>query len=86
LETITMKAIALLGTALVAAAAHAGLLPARDASAAAEDDFTESKALADLLNTAKTQVLEKLKENEKSLRDRGETPPCTADKLVFRRE
>lgn len=53
---------------------------ARDAS----DDLTESPELADLLETAKSNVMDQVTVEE---RKRGTPPPgCTSDKLVFRRE
>jgi hypothetical protein len=64
-------------TALSIAPQH---LARDDASA----DLTESPELADLLQTAKSNVIDQVTAEE---RKRGAPPPgCTSDKLVFRRE
>jgi tyrosinase len=80
-----MKAAAFLGTALVAAAVHAGVLP-RDTAAGNNDGLTPSEDLNDLIEQAKAQVINNVTETEQKLRKRGQTPRCTVGNLVFRRE
>ncbi|KAK4154949.1 putative tyrosinase [Chaetomidium leptoderma] len=77
-----MKVAAFLGTALVASAVHAGVVP-RDTT---DEGLTELPALADLIEKANTRVIDEVTENGRKLRKRGETPHCTVGKLVFRRE
>lgn len=71
-----MKAATILGSALLAAVAT--VLP--------RDDLAEPVALSDLLESAKSQVIDEVTSNEETLRRRGQTPACTLSKLVFRRE
>jgi tyrosinase len=75
-----MKATTILGSALLAVVAtvHGSVLP--------RDDLTEPASLTDLLESAKSQVVDGLNENEEKLRKRGATPSCTLSKLVYRRE
>jgi len=77
-----MKAAALLGTALAAVAAHAGVLPRAENT----DGLTEPSALVDLIEQAKAQVIEDVSAAAEKMRKRGETPTCTLSNLVFRRE
>ncbi|KAL2165018.1 hypothetical protein VTH06DRAFT_314 [Thermothelomyces fergusii] len=78
-----MKPAALLGAALAATALCS---PAPPPPGPGRDDLTEPKELRDLWEKAKRAVTDHLREEEKAARARGETPRCTADKLVFRRE
>ncbi|KAK4247294.1 tyrosinase-like protein [Corynascus novoguineensis] len=83
-----MKASALFGAALTAVAVqartHSRCAPATPI--VVDDDLTEPQTLIDLIEQAKNQVIGHLKEDERALRKRGETPRCTVDKLIFRRE
>ncbi|AEO60765.1 tyrosinase-like protein [Thermothelomyces thermophilus ATCC 42464] len=85
-----MKPAALLGAALAAVAfpagAHARCSSDAPPPAPVGDDLTEPKELTDLFEKAKKAVIDRLHEDEKALRARGEAPRCTADKLIFRRE
>ncbi|KAH6632490.1 tyrosinase-like protein [Chaetomium tenue] len=74
-----MKAATLLGAALAAATVHAGVR-CRDTG------LSQPQELTDLIEEAKSRVIQGLTEQENKLREAGETPRCTVDKLVFRRE
>lgn len=80
-----MKAFAILGTFLAAAAVvQAGVLLPSDS--VAEEGLTEPPELAELTDQAKAHVIEEVEANERELRRRGQTPQCTVRNLVFRRE
>ncbi|KAK4125815.1 tyrosinase-like protein [Parathielavia appendiculata] len=82
-----MKAAAIFGTALLAAAAHAGVvLPRQDTTTDYNDGLTPSEDLNELIEQAKAQVIQNVTETEQQLRKRGQTPRCTVKNLVFRRE
>lgn len=74
-----MKAATLLGAALAAATVHAGVR-------CRGTGLTQPQELSDLIEEAKSRVLQDLTDRENKLREAGETPRCTVDKLVFRRE
>jgi tyrosinase len=76
-----MKVASILATAILAAVSTASALPRDDTNG-----LTESPELAQLLEDAKSQVMEQVTEQAEKLRKRGQTPTCTASKLVFRRE
>ena len=80
-----MKAATLFGTALLAVAVSAGVLP-RDDAVATDDGLTEPPQLADLLEQAKSAVMDDVSATEAKMRKRGANPKCTASNLVFRRE
>ena len=50
------------------------------------DDLVEPTTLVDLIESAKSQVISNLLDKESDLLKRGQTPGCTVNKLVFRRE
>ncbi|KAK3319501.1 tyrosinase-like protein [Cercophora scortea] len=76
-----MRASTILGGLALVATASSSSLP-RDVA----DDLVLSPELADLIESAKTQVIQEVTDNEEKLRKRGETPSCTIGNLVFRRE
>lgn len=83
-ESADMKVATLFATALTAAASVTAIsvsLP-RDTT----NGLTQSPELAELLESAKSTVIDQVTAEERKLRARGVTPTCTAKKLVFRRE
>jgi tyrosinase len=77
-----MKATTLLGAALAAVTVSAGVVPRNTT----DDGLTEPPQLADLIEQAKSQVMDDVSSTEAKMRKRGETPKCTVSNLVFRRE
>jgi tyrosinase len=79
-----MKVAAVLASALTAAVSSTALsvsLP-RDSG----NGLTESPELSQLIQQAKSNVIDQVNVQERSLRKRGVTPKCTSNNLVFRQE
>ncbi len=80
-----MKATTLLGAALAAVGVSASVV-GRQAATTTSDGLTEPTELADLIEQAKSQVIDDVSATEAKMRKRGQTAKCTVSNLVFRRE
>ena len=80
-----MKVAPVLATAAAMMASVVVAAPTVDASVVAPRDDSQAQ-VEDLVSQIQADFLEQLNNTATKMRKRGQTPKCTPDKVVFRRE